>query len=256
MTALKAAAQLYTIREHIRTPDDFEASMQKVRAIGYQAVQISGIGPITPSTVKRITEAHGLTICNTHIGFDALRNDPEAIIAQHRLWDCRHVAVGSMPGAYREAGESGYRRFAADATAVGQRLAEAGLTFSYHNHSFEFERFGDHTGLDLIFAESDPRYLQAELDTYWIRHGGYDPEAWIRRMRDRMPVVHFKDMDLEDGIPFMTEVGEGILDWPALIKACEESGVVWAAVEQDVCRRDPFESLAISYRNLERMGVR
>jgi hypothetical protein len=31
--------------------------------------------------------------------------------------------------------------------------------------------------------------------------------------------------------------------------------VVWYLVEQDVCRRDPFESLAISLRNLKAMGL-
>jgi len=54
----------------------------------------------------------------------------------------------------------------------------------------------------------------------------------------------------------MAEVGEGNLDWEEIIKASEEAGVEWYLVEQDVCRRDPFESLAISFRNLNRMGIR
>ncbi len=256
MTELKAAAQLYTLRNHVKTADDFSASMKKVRDIGYRAVQISGIGPIPHETVKQITDDNGLTICNTHISFDDLRENPAAVIAQHKLWECLHVALGSMPGTYTSEGEEGYRRFAADATEAGRRLAQDGLTFSYHNHSYEFVRFGDRSGLDIIFSESDPQFLQAELDTYWIRHGGDDPVTWIRRMQNRMPVIHFKDMALEDGKPYMVEVGEGILEWPAIISACREAGVEWAAVEQDECRRDPFESMAISYRNLQRLGLR
>jgi hypothetical protein len=31
--------------------------------------------------------------------------------------------------------------------------------------------------------------------------------------------------------------------------------VQWYAVEQDVCHRDPFESMAISLRNLKAMGL-
>jgi len=51
-------------------------------------------------------------------------------------------------------------------------------------------------------------------------------------------------------------VGEGNLNWKAIIEAAEEGGVEWYIVEQDSCYgRDPFESLAISYRNLKAMKV-
>jgi sugar phosphate isomerase/epimerase len=53
----------------------------------------------------------------------------------------------------------------------------------------------------------------------------------------------------------MAEVGEGNLNWPAILTACREAGVRWYLVEQDVCRRDPFESLGISLRNLKTMGI-
>jgi sugar phosphate isomerase/epimerase len=249
------AAQLYTLRQFTQTAADFAESMRKLRAIGYTAVQVSGIGPIPPAEVKAMVDAAGLAICNTHIAYERLQNDLPAIIAQHRLWDCRHVAVGSMPGAYREAGEEGYRRFAREASEIGRHLRDAGLTFSYHNHSFEFARFGRRTGLDVIYEESDPRYLQAEIDTYWVQHGGGDPAQWIRKVAGRMPVVHLKDMVIHGGQQIMAEIGEGNLNWPAILAACSEAGVEWYAIEQDECQRPPIDSLAISYANLHAMGV-
>lgn len=256
MTHSVLAAQLYTVREFTQTAEDFAASMERIRDIGYTAVQISAVGPIPDAEVKAIVDDAGLTICNTHVRpASALWDDIDAVIEQHRLWDCEHVALGSMPRRYRGEGEDGFKRFAEEATHVGKELHEAGLTFSYHNHSFELERFGGRTGLDVIYEESDPRYLQAELDTYWIQHGGGDPAAWVRKMEGRMPVVHLKDMVILDGEQAMAEIGEGNLNWPAVLQACEEAGVEWYAIEQDVCRRDPFESLRISYENLRAMGV-
>lgn len=249
------AAQLYTVREFTQTAADFAASMARVHAIGYQAVQVSAIGPIPHAEVKAIVDDVGLTICNTHISYERLWHDLDSVIEQHRLWNCRHVAIGSLPARYREQGEEGFRRFAAEATAVGEKLAPAGLTFSYHNHSFEFVRFGRRTALDILYQESDPRYLQAEIDTYWVQHGGGDPADWIRRMENRMPVVHLKDMVIVDGQPAMAEVGEGNLNWPAILAACRSANVAWYAVEQDICRRDPFDSLKISYDNLREMGL-
>lgn len=252
------AAQLYTIRQFTQTISSFAESMAKIRKIGYRAVQVSGIGPIAHEEVRRITQDQGLTICITHLGFDTIRSSTEAVIEQHQLWGCKHVAVGSMPGEYRT-GEDGYRRFAHDASEVGQKLAKGGLTFSYHNHSFEFMRFGGRTGLEILFAESDARYLKAELDTYWVQHGGGDVADWVRRMKNRMPVVHLKDMAvMTEGWnvqQVMAEIGEGNLNWHEILKACKEAGVEWYAVEQDECQRDPFESLQISYQNLRAMGL-
>ncbi len=62
-------------------------------------------------------------------------------------------------------------------------------------------------------------------------------------------------MDVSDGQPVMVEIGEGNLDWTDVLAACSEAGVQWLIVEQDVCRRDPFESLAISRRNLQALGA-
>jgi sugar phosphate isomerase/epimerase len=249
------AAQLYTIRDFTQTAADFAASLKKISGIGYTAVQVSAIGPIPHQQVKTILDDLNLTICNTHISYDRLWHHLDSVIEQHHLWNCKHVAIGSMPAQYREAGEAGFKRFAEEANKVGEKLRQANLTFSYHNHSFEFVRFGQRTGLDIIYEASDPRYLQAELDTYWVQHGGSDPAAWIRKLKQRMPVVHLKDMVIDDNKQTMAEVGEGNLNWPAILAACREAEVEWYAVEQDICQRNPFESLAISYKNLKAMGL-
>ncbi|MAS34896.1 MAG: xylose isomerase [Anaerolineaceae bacterium] len=254
MTDSVLAAQLYTVREFTKTPQAIAETFRKVRDIGYEAVQISAFGPVDPQDVKRMLDDNGLVCCITHIGYDRLKDDLPAVIEEHKLWNCKHVAVGSMPKQFRD-GVEGIRRFVAEANEIGRQLADAGLTFSYHNHSFEFARAGDTTMMDVLFSESDPRYVKAELDTYWVQHGGADPAAWVRRMKDRMPVVHLKDMTIQDNTQVMAEVGEGNMNWPAILDACKEANVEWYAVEQDICQRDPFESLAISYRNLKAMGL-
>jgi len=134
-------------------------------------------------------------------------------------------------------------------------MKERGLTFGYHNHSFELEKFDGKTGLEILYGESDPDVFTAEIDTYWIQHGGGDPAAWIRRVAGRSPLVHLKDMVMRGSEQLMAEVGEGNLNWPAILEACREACVEWYIVEQDVCQRDPFESLGISLRNLQAMGL-
>lgn len=258
MTKSVLAAQLYTVRQYTQTVSGFAESMQKISKIGYRAVQVSGIGAIDPAEVKRIVDNNGLTICITHFPYDQIWHHTQEVIDIHHLWNCKNVAIGSMPEKYRT-GEDGFHKFAKEASEIGEKLAEAGLTFSYHNHSFEFQRFGRKTGLEILFDDSDPRYLRGELDTYWVQHGGCNPADWVLRLKNRMPVIHLKDMaviaDGWDVQQIMAEVGEGNLNWQEILAACKEAGVEWYAVEQDVCQRDPFESLEISYKNLKAMGL-
>jgi sugar phosphate isomerase/epimerase len=173
------------------------------------------------------------------------------VIEECLLWGCSHVVVPSMPADERTA--EGYARFAAEAAELAPRLREAGLALGYHNHSFELQRFGGETGLAMLLRLAPD--LVAELDTYWLQLGGASPAAWIRRLSGRVPLVHLKDVDVADGRPVMAEVGEGNLEWPDLLAACREAGCEWLVVEQDECRGDELESVAVSYRNLVALGA-
>lgn len=248
----KLAVQLYTLRQFIKTPEDIAQTLARVKKMGYDAVQLSALGPIEPEALKKLLDENELTAAATHTPWDRLQNDFSAVVAEHRLWECRHVAIGSLPTNYRT--PEGYPEFAKLASQVARQLADEGLTFSYHNHAFEFERMGERTGMQILFEDSDPA-LGFEIDTYWVQEGGEDPAEWIRKVEGRIPIVHLKDRLVRDGKSVMAEVGEGSLDWPAIIAACQQSGVEWYCIEQDICERDPFESLEISLKNCQAMGL-
>jgi sugar phosphate isomerase/epimerase len=247
------AAQLYTVRDFTQSPEGLAASMVKIRGIGYQSVEGTPFADAAP--FKTMLDRAGLVLCGTHTGIEPLRADLAAVVERHRICDTKYITISSMPREDREGGEPGFRRFAREASEVGKRLADAGLVLSYHNHSFEFARFGNRTGLDIIYGESDPRYLKAQLDVYWIQHGGGDPAAWCRKLANRMEVVHLKDMEVAENGPTYAEVGNGNMNMRAVLDACAEAKVRWYIVEQDLCRRDPFESLALSYQYLSGQGL-
>ena len=253
MSTSQLAAQLYTLRDFTKTLSDIAQTMKKVKQLGYDAVQCSALGPIAPHELKEIVDGEGLTICATHTSYERMRNEPQAVIDEHQLWECKHAAIGGLPREYRSA--EGFVKFAKEASEVGKRLAEGGLVFSYHNHSFELEKFDGRTGLEILYEESDSKYFHSELDTYWIQHGGGDSAVLIRKLKGRAQIVHLKDMAMRGSTQLFAEVGEGNLNWPAILDACKEAGVEWYIIEQDTCQRDPFESLGISLRNLKAMGI-
>jgi sugar phosphate isomerase/epimerase len=253
MAASAIAAQLYTLREFTKTPADIASTMKKVRLLGYEAVQTSALGPIEPGELKKITDGEGLKIVATHTSYDRIKSEPQAVIDEHRLWGCRHVAIGGLPAEYRN--EAGFGTFAREASQAARPLIEAGLTFSYHNHSFELERFGDKTALQRLADESDPEVFSFEVDTYWIQHGGANPVTWLDRLNGRMHVVHLKDMAMQGNKQLYAEVGEGNLEWDSILAACKRAKIEWYIIEQDTCQRDPFDSLGLSLKNLKAMGL-
>jgi sugar phosphate isomerase/epimerase len=244
-------AQLYTLRDYIKTPADIYSTLKKVKAIGYPAVQVSAMGPIDPPELKKMADEIGLKIIVTHTPYEALTRDLDQVIRNHHLWNCHHVGLGSMPGEFRGSLE-GFRRFIGIASPIAAKIAENGLQFVYHNHRFEFEKFHGKTGMDYLFEETDPKSFGFEIDTYWIQAGGANPVDWIRKVRGRMAVVHLKDMAIQNDQQVYAEIGQGNLDWPAIIEACRQTGVQWYAVEQDICPGNPFDSLALSLRYLEK----
>lgn len=248
-------AQLFTCREFTKTIEGVRETFEKVSKIGYTAVQVSGFGPVDPKEVARLADDNGLNICATHVGWNRFKEDLDGLIEEHKTYKCNHPAIGAMPGDYRSL--DGVKKFVDELGPIAEKLSQAGMDFSYHNHDFEFFKVGDKTLLEMLYDLGSPEILKAELDVFWVQAGGGSPEAWVRKCAGRQPLVHFKDMVMtEDRERRFAPIGEGNLNWPGIIQACEESGVDWVLVEQDQCYgEDPFDCLATSYRNLKAMGL-
>jgi sugar phosphate isomerase/epimerase len=246
----KLAAQLFTVREFTKDIESVRETFAKVEKIGYPAVQISAFGPVDPKEVAKVINDSPLTVAATHMGWPRFLNELDAVIDEHHMWGCKHSAIGMLPMEYVCA--EGVDRFLTELAPIAEKLAAEGIDFSYHNHNHELIRYGDDTWLGALYSKADPKHLKAEIDTYWIQAGGGDPADWIRRCSGRIPLLHLKDMTVSEGREqHFAEIGEGNLNWPAIFAAAEEAGSEWLIVEQDQCYgRDPFDCLALSYKNL------
>ena len=241
----QVAAQLYTVRDYCKTVTDTARTLKRIREIGYRAVQVSGVGPIPEEDLARMLAGEGLTCCATHEG--NILTEPAKVAARLHKLGCRYTAY-PYPGGVNLESLQDVKDLAARLNASGKVLHDAGCVLTYHNHNIEFRRFEGRLMLDVLFADTDPRYLQGEIDTYWVQYGGGSPEEWCARLKGRLPLLHLKDMATDrENKPVFAEIGQGNLNWKRIVAAAEQSGCEWLIVEQDICPRDPFDSLKISF---------
>jgi sugar phosphate isomerase/epimerase len=245
MRTSQIAAQLFTLREHLKTPADIAASMKKVKEIGYEAVQISGMGPIDEAELVKICDGEGLVICATHEPSDNIVSNPEAVVERLDKLGCKHTAYPHPKVPIGTVDE--VKALAESLDKAGAVLAAAGQTLSYHNHALEFAKLENgKTVLETIYDETDPANLKAELDLHWVQRGGGSPLTWVQRYAGRQPLLHLKDFRIVNNEPDFAEIGNGNLDWDLILPAADEAGVEWFIVEQDRTPGNPFDSLAQS----------
>ena len=259
MPETRVAAQLYTLREFTKTPKDIARTFERLSTDGWRAVQCSALGPIEPRELKKLLDENGLTCCATHDGLAKYQNEPQQVIDYNRTLGCAYTALGAFVPKPDAPARKSWQSFVADFNAVAKQFEGSGVRLGYHNHSHEWQKAGleldSPRPIDLLLNGLDES-IWFEIDTYWVAHAGGDPAAWIDKVAGRIPCVHLKDMGIRaKNEQFMMEVGEGNLNWPAVLAACGRAGVEWYIVEQDTCYRDPFESLRTSLENLLQMGV-
>lgn len=242
----QVAVQLYTLRDFLKTPAEIATTLRRVKELGYSAVQASGLGPIAEDELNKILEANGLVCFSTHESGTEILDTPAVVAERLHKLGSKYVAY-PYPGGVNLSTQEDIEAFAAALNKAGQALAEAGIVLLYHNHAIEFRRFGDKTMLEIIYENTDPRYVQGEIDTYWVQYGGGDPVEWCKRLDQRLPLLHIKDYAIDaEYRPVFAEIGSGNLDFKRIIPAAEASGCEWFIVEQDRCPGDPFDSLAQS----------
>ena len=246
MTKILVGLQMYTLRD--LCAKNFLGTLEKVAEIGYSGVELAGLYSVEPPRVRETLDSLGLKCIGTHMGGSSIEQIAEVNhqLGSSYVWGpC--LPKGRLPENREECIE-----MAQFANENGRKLKDEGIQLVYHNHSKEFEKIDGRYIMDWLLEETDPRYVQAEIDVMWGQYAGLDPASYILKYPGRVPLVHVKDMDENKEF---TEVGRGVLDFDSIFDACEKVGSKWYIVEQDICRLPPLESVRRSYQFFVERGM-
>ncbi len=255
MSQIKLGVQLFTLRDHCQTAEDFEKTLKFLNEIGCNVIQISAIGPIDPVVVGELVKKYNMEVCVTHKPYDRMKNDLDALMYEHDLIDCKNIGIGAMPGNIHESYE-GVSGFIAKCNEIGAKMRANGKQLCYHNHAFEFEVYDGERTFERLINETTPETLHFIPDTYWMQVGGVNPAEYLKMLAGRVEVCHFKDMRIVNNQQRFAECGTGNIDLAACYRVCKEIGVKYIVIEQDLCyKTDVFESVRIGFEGLKRIAA-
>jgi sugar phosphate isomerase/epimerase len=260
---MKVGAQLYSLRDYCKTTEDFAETLKKVADMGYTSVQVSGTCEYEADWLSERLKENGLTCDLTHYSVDKMMADPSGVADFHAKFSCKYIGIGSLPGWINGDVKENTVNFAKNIKNTADVFKSKGALLMYHNHHFEY--YADIDGKNIMEYFSDcfaPDEMGFTLDTHWVVCGNHDPIEEIKRLRGRLPCVHFKDLVFN--LDFATKhfetrfapVGSGMIKFEPIVSELENAGTEFIFVEQDSCYgEDPFACLKKSLDYLKSIGL-
>lgn len=232
---MEAGLNLYSLHKLIKEPEEYRDICHKVKEMGYSYAQYSG-RPLEPELIRSVQEETGLTIVLTHVPIERILDDTHKLMEDHAVFGCRNIGLGGLPRAIL-LDESKLLETLAKLNEAGRVMAENGFKFFYHNHNNEFYKLSNGQCIMDYMIENCP-YINFTADTYWIQYGGGDVRSYLEKMDGRIGCIHLKDYRTVIGEdnrfrPQFAPVGEGNLDFAAIVPVAKASGTEYFLVEQD-----------------------
>ena len=233
--------QLYSLRNQFAR--DIPGTLEDVRRFGIRNVELAGTYALTPEKFKAQLDAHGLRAVGGHFPYERIRDDVEGVAREAKVLGLEYVGCAWIPHDDNAPfDEKTCREAMAVFNKAGEALAKDGFKFFYHVHGYEFQPYKDGTLLDLMMSGTDPRFVNYEMDVFWIVHPGQDPVKLLEKYGQRWELMHLKGMrdstpvglltghsDVNNDVP----VGEGKINFPPILRAAQAAGVKWYFIEDE-----------------------
>lgn len=198
----------------------------------------------------------GLSVVSVHEDLGTVKREPETVIAEAKVFGTKYVVITGM---YRfdYSDEAAVRQLAMDLNKAGKRLLEDGIYLLYHNHNCELRKVSKgKTAYDLLIEETNPEYVNFELDSYWLAEAGVDPLVMMQKLGDRLKLYHINDRGTRvEGVsmtPILNsdsmELGYGNMNLTAMVEQALSAGVDAVILEthKNWVEKSPVKSLELS----------
>lgn len=241
---MNTGIQLYSVSGEFKR--DPAAALKSLANMGYGGIEFAfTFGSMSPGELASFLEGIKMEAVGVYSSrVENLLNPDDDIYLYGKHLKIPYITVGN---------EFLVEDWTAAVTKVREAASVAekeGFKLLYHNHTAEIKPIEGRPALSILADRTDANLVGLELDTHFIANAGEDPLEWLENYRGRVPLLHVKDIKKDGSV---AEVGEGVLDMPAICRKARETGVKWLIVEfHQINERSPMESARICMENLRR----
>lgn len=255
LKAVPLGVQLFTVRKEAER--NLPHVLDQIRRIGYQEVEsYAGLYTFSAEALRHMVKEAGLRMPSGHFNYDDLGTRFNYAMEMGLEWMVCSMISPALWGSLE-----GFRTAAKQFNEWGKRAQERGMRFAFHNHDYEFRPQGGTTGYEVLQRETDPGLVFFEVDCYWVAQAGQDPLTVMRKLGERLKMLHLKDRaagapisyDMGPESAHFMPIGQGTLNWKAILAEGERLGVEHYFVEQDETQGPAIRAVRESYEYLSRL---
>lgn len=248
-------AQLIIFGKQYDVEEDMDVILDQLSAAGYAAIEGSYKDPVA---LRQKLITRGMVLAGLHTVPRALIEKLPALIefmkaaktfdiCNSGCLDWKHTTLPEVENSIKIVNEA------------GKTLRDAGIRMHYHNHDFEFLiQFNGKRIIDIMLEQLDEKYVDLCVDVAWVRRGGDDPAAFLKKHASRIGYLHFKDFEADENGKFVrwVECGSGAVDFPAIMRALPALKTVqYAMIEQDGANGNAMLNMINSRAYLKTLGL-
>lgn len=211
---------------------------------------------------RRLLKNAGLSVVSVHEDLGTIKREPETVIKEAKDYGTDKIVITGM---YRfdYSNKEAVLQLAKDLNESGERLKKHDVSLLYHNHNCEFRKIEEgKTAFDLLVEETNPEYVNFELDSYWPTEAGVSAIDLMKMLGDRMKLYHINDRGTRLEGSSMTpilksdsmELGYGNMNLAELIEQAMKVNVDAVILEshKNWVDKSPIKSLEVSAQFLNK----
>jgi sugar phosphate isomerase/epimerase len=234
--------QLYSLRNQF--PKDVPGTLALIKSWGISELEGGGTYGLSVEEFKQLCKKNGLKVVSVGADFNDLEKDVDKVIKNAKAFGARFVMCAWIPHEGDNFTFVDAERAVKIFNAAGEKLAKEGLSFCYHAHGYEFRPYENGLLFDYMMEKTNPKFVNFEMDVYWIKQAGQSPLAWLNKHPKRFLMMHLKDRapgthDSNDGkadVETNVVLGKGDVGIADLMKAARVAGVKHYFIEDESSR--------------------
>ena len=237
--AQEIGLQLYSLRNEFKT--DVPGTLAKIKGWNIHLIEGGGTYGLPVEEYKRLLQQNNLEMVSYGADFNELAKNPQAVIDNAKAFGAKFIMCAWIPHKEGEFTIDDIKKAVDVFSKAGKPAFENGVKFCYHPHGYEFRPYEGGTLFDYMVKNTDPKYVNYEMDVFWVKQPGQDPVALLKKYPGRFLMLHLKDRKPgtegnQDGrAPDESNVvlGKGDVGIAAIMKEAKKIGIKYYFIEDE-----------------------